>query len=68
MSTKQKEIKVCDACGKELTDGDWVTTSDSQYEGCSKISYKRESFYVGNSDYCNLACLARAIEKELGAK
>lgn len=65
MSTKVKEVKVCDHCQKEIVGKSYITTEDIPNEGCSTIYHGKNSFEVGGQDYCCFNCLVEDIKRHL---
>jgi len=66
---KQKAIKVCDYCKKEI-EKNYIKTTDVPNEGCSTIilmvnNREKESFEIGDQDYCNIVCLFNHIKNTL---
>lgn len=71
MSVKTKEIKICNYCGKELDEHDFITVNDVPYEGYSELYYvginhKKESYdFTSDLDFCNLDCFIDDVKKKM---
>ena len=62
MSTKQKEVCVCDQCGAELKKPFIKLESGYDY---AEIKCGRKSLSLNEGDFCNLDCFIKWVDKGL---
>ncbi len=73
MSFKQKPVRICDSCGKEIDEiNDFLHIEDVHHEGNSEMrimsktkGHNKNIFEFAESDYCHLGCFISDIKKVL---
>ena len=64
MMIKQKEVRICDQCRKEIT-LEFFKLERYGHEGCSTLSYNGRVLELDNADFCCFDCFLDYVASAL---